>query len=237
MNILITGTSRGLGFQTALELSSREGCQVFALSRQKEGLDKLLKTALQKHKGAKIVPLHFDLEHGNFQDLFLEIKKHTSHLDILINNAASIVVKPFMDLTEDDFSKVYKLNVIRTASLIRLLVPLMERTNGPRAHIVNISSMGGFQGSMKFAGLSAYSSSKAALAGLTESLAEELKEKHISANCLCLGAIQTEMLNEAFPGYQAPLTPEEMALYVADFALNGSKYFNGKILPVSLSTP
>ena len=97
--------------------------------------------------------------------------------------------------------------------------------------------MGGFQGSAKFAGLSAYSSSKAAVVGLTECLAEELKDKDIFVNCLAIGAVQTEMLSEAFPGYEAPVSPKQMAEYIFDFAIKGSQFYNGKILPVSSSTP
>ena len=106
-----------------------------------------------------------------------------------------------------------------------------------KSHILTISSMGGFQGSAKFAGLSAYSSSKAAIAGLTECLAEEFKGKNIAVNCLAIGAVQTEMLAEAFPGYKAQLLPFQMAEYIMDFAAKGHLYYNGKILPVSLSTP
>jgi NAD(P)-dependent dehydrogenase (short-subunit alcohol dehydrogenase family) len=97
--------------------------------------------------------------------------------------------------------------------------------------------MGGVQGSAKFPGLAAYSSSKAALANLSELLAEELKEKNIRVNCLALGAAQTEMLETAFPGYKAPVTAAEMAQWVGWFAINGHRFFNGKVLPVALSTP
>jgi NAD(P)-dependent dehydrogenase (short-subunit alcohol dehydrogenase family) len=75
------------------------------------------------------------------------------------------------------------------------------------------------------------------LACLTECLAEEFKEKNIAFNCLALGAVQTEMLVEAFPGYKAPLTAEEMAEFIMSFSLDGQKYLNGKIIPVSMSTP
>jgi short-subunit dehydrogenase len=119
--------------------------------------------------------------------------------------------------------------------LIQLLLPLMNKKN--KSHILNIGSMGGFQGSSKFAGLSAYSSSKASLSVLTECLAEEFKTKNISVNCLALGAVQTEMLNLAFPGYKAPLTSKQMAKFICHFALTGHEYFNGKIIPVSSSTP
>jgi NAD(P)-dependent dehydrogenase (short-subunit alcohol dehydrogenase family) len=97
--------------------------------------------------------------------------------------------------------------------------------------------MGGFQGSVKFKGLSYYSASKAAISCLTECLANEFSESRISVNCLALGAVQTEMLNEAFPGYKAPVEAHEMAEFISEFALSGHKFFNGKILPVAVGTP
>ena len=108
---------------------------------------------------------------------------------------------------------------------------------GQQGHVVTVSSMGGVQGSMKFPGLSAYSSSKGAVITLTELLAEEYKETGPSFNVLALGAVQTEMLEEAFPGYKAPVTALEMATYIKDFALTGQKLYNGKLLQVSNSTP
>jgi len=234
MNILITGTSRGIGYHTALELASHPECQVFAVSRQESKLNELVHQAKRQNPHAKIVPVWFDLEKGNLEELANTVRKTAGHLDVLINNAAAILVKPFEEQTEAEFADIYHLNVIRTASLIRTLLPLMKKKGG---HIVNISSMGGYQGSTKFAGLSAYSSSKAALGGLTECLAEEFKEQKIAVNCLCLGAVQTEMLGEAFPGYQAPMLPNQMAQYISHFALTGNQYMNGKIIPVSLTTP
>jgi NAD(P)-dependent dehydrogenase (short-subunit alcohol dehydrogenase family) len=124
-------------------------------------------------------------------------------------------------------------NVIGVMQTIQACLPKFS----PGSHIVNISSMGGFQGSAKFPGLSAYSTSKAAVVSLTELLAEELKESGIKINCLCLGAVQTEMLETAFPGYQAPLQPAEMAEFICDFALTAHRFMNGRIVPVSLTTP
>ena len=100
-----------------------------------------------------------------------------------------------------------------------------------------ISSMGGIQGSAKFPGLAAYSSSKGAVITLTELLAEEYKETGPAFNALALGAVQTEMLEAAFPGYQAPVSAAEMAKYIGDFALTGHHYYNGKVLQVSKTTP
>jgi 3-oxoacyl-[acyl-carrier protein] reductase len=146
-----------------------------------------------------------------------------------------LVSKPFADISVNDFESTYRVNVEAPFFFTQQLVLAMGITK--TAHIVNISSIGGFIGSAKFAGLSAYSSSKGALSVLTECLAEELKDKNIRANCLCLGTVNTEMLKQAFPGYEAPLNPKQMADYIGNFALTGHTYFNGKVLPVSISTP
>jgi NAD(P)-dependent dehydrogenase (short-subunit alcohol dehydrogenase family) len=236
MNVLITGAGRGIGYQAALALSAEKGTRVLAVSRSETNLNKLKEQALSEN-GAKIIPVLFDLETGNLDELAALVGREIGKLDVLINNAAAILVRPFAELTEEDFVKIYWLNVIRVASLTRKMIPLMEREGPDKSHVLNISSMGGFQGAAKFLGLSAYSSSKAALCGLTECLAEELKQMQIAVNCLCLGAVQTEMLLEAFPGYEAPVSPLQMGQYIAGFALKGHHFFNGKILPVSLSTP
>ena len=92
-------------------------------------------------------------------------------------------------------------------------------------------------GTIKFAGLSAYSSSKGAISILSECLAEELKEYNIRVNCLALGAINTEMLKSAFPGFNASHQPTEIAGFIVDFATKHANFFNGKTIPVSSSTP
>jgi short-subunit dehydrogenase len=161
------------------------------------------------------------------------VSKNWKQVDILINNAGKLINKPFGNLTSADFLEVYKVNVFAVAELMRLLIPFLAKGS----HVVNISSIGGIQGSMKFPGLAAYSSSKGALLTLTEVLAEEYKKQQISFNALALGAVQTEMLEEAFPGYKASVSAEEMADYIYNFALTGNKFYNGKILQVSSTTP
>jgi NAD(P)-dependent dehydrogenase (short-subunit alcohol dehydrogenase family) len=237
MNILITGCGRGIGYQTALALSAHKDVHVLALSRNKKNLERLQEDVIKQNKEAVFSPLLFDMEKDNFSDLVNRIVAKARKIDVLINNAATIVVKPFEELTEQEFEQVYRINVFKTAALIKHLIPLMERRGDEKSHIVNISSMGGFQGSARFAGLSAYSSSKSALSGLTECLAEEFKTMHIAVNCLCLGAVDTDMLREAFPGYKASVTAAEMGKYIGWFAINGQHYHNGKIIPVSSGTP
>ena len=161
------------------------------------------------------------------------IKANWQQVDVLVNNAGALLNKPFAETSISDFEYVYKTNVFGVAEMTRVVIPFMTK----ESHVVTVSSMGGVQGSMKFPGLAAYSSSKGAVITLTELLAEEYKETGPSFNVLALGAVQTEMLEEAFPGYIAPTTAKEMAEYIADFSLNGQKYYNGKLLQVSNSTP
>jgi NAD(P)-dependent dehydrogenase (short-subunit alcohol dehydrogenase family) len=187
---------------------------------------------LELGKFQNVSLFHFDLA-TNVRSQAEQIFASLDKIDVLINNAGLLKNKAFTDLSHDDISACYQVNVIGVMETVQAAVPKME--NG--GHIVNISSMGGFQGSVKFAGLSAYSTSKAALCSFTELFAEEYKETKIKINCLCLGAAQTEMLEEAFPGYEAPVSANKMAEYISDFAQNGQQWFNGKIIPVSLSTP
>ncbi|MCA6363336.1 MAG: SDR family oxidoreductase [Bacteroidetes bacterium] len=236
MNILITGASKGIGAQLAAQLAA-QGHNVIAASRNITGLRRLTAEIDGNTPGAAIHTLPLDLtDHYSANSFSERIGTIVPHLDVLINNAGALLNKPFTEITHEELTHIYQVNVFGPFRLMQLMLPLLDAAPG-KAHIVNISSMGGVQGSAKFPGLSAYSSSKAALANLSELLAEEFKSYNISVNCLALGAAQTEMLENAFPGYQAPLSAAEMAEYVGWFALNGHKYFNGKILPVALSTP
>lgn len=227
MNVIITGASRGIGFETA-QLFLKNNHHVFCLTRNIESLENLNSPNL--HIISTDLTSTESIDHA-----VAVIKSKVNCIDVVINNAGSIVNKPFEKIDYQELEIVYRVNVFAPFYLTQQLLHLLGRHS--KAHVVNISSMGGFQGSAKFPGLSSYSSSKAAIAGLTECLAEEFKEKNISVNCLALGAVQTEMLEEAFPGYQAPLKPNQMADYIYDFAIKGHLYYNGKILPVSSSTP
>ncbi|MFC4636218.1 SDR family NAD(P)-dependent oxidoreductase [Dokdonia ponticola] len=223
--IIVTGTSRGIGYEL-VQILANQGHQVLALSRN-ETPCKLLNMQ-------NITAFSFDITDAtHFQKVTDFIESDWEGVDVLINNAGALLNKPFAETTMDDFEAVYKVNVFGVAELTRVVLPYM--TSG--AHVVTVSSMGGVQGSMKFPGLAAYSSSKGAVITWSELLAEEYKEQQIAFNVVALGAVQTEMLEEAFPGYQAPLTAKEMATYLADFALTGNKFYNGKLLQVSASTP
>jgi len=223
--ILITGTSRGIGLEL-VRIFSNLGHRVISISRNIQPVKDL------NLQGVKNFSCDITLEE-DIKELENHLKENNINIDVLINNAGAIINKPFRETTSEDFQNVYNTNVFGVVSLIQTVLPFMDQSG----HIVNVSSMGGVQGSVKFPGLAAYSSSKGALITLTEMLAEEYKESGPAFNVLALGAVQTEMLEEAFPGYKAPLQPREMAEYIADFSLKGNKFYNGKVLQVSSSTP
>ncbi len=224
-NIIITGTSRGIGFEL-VKLFADAGHNVLALSRNAEPISNL--------NLSNVTALSFDLSKSeNYKRIELFIKAEWQHVDILINNAGILLNKPFSETSLQDFEQVYKTNVFGVAEMTRTIIPFMTKNS----HVVTISSMGGIQGSVKFPGLAAYSSSKGAIITLTELLAEEYKTTGPSFNVLALGAVQTEMLKEAFPDYKAQTTALEMAQYILDFALTGNQFYNGKVLQVSNSTP
>ena len=235
MNIIVTGASRGIGYELVKIYSSDSSNTIIAISRNSQKLDQLKRDCVALNPNSNVIPISFDLNEKNNDGLIQEIKKNVNSINILINNAGTLVNKLFTDITLTDLETVFNVNVFSAIRLIQGILPIME--TGTRGHIINISSIGGFQGSVKFSGLSAYSSSKAALACLTECLAEEFKDRNISFNCLALGAVHTEMLEEAFPRYKAPMSAKEMALFISKFSLNAHKAMNGKIIPVSLSTP
>jgi NAD(P)-dependent dehydrogenase (short-subunit alcohol dehydrogenase family) len=234
MNIIITGTGKGIGFETAKLLSASKGNKVIAVSRNTEKLQKLANEIPGGKNGSYLYPLALDLSKKGFEKTLLTyILDRFSKIDILINNAGNLVNKTISQHTSDDFDQLFSVNVKAPFLITKTLIPHFNKP----AHVINIGSMGGFQGSVKFPGLSLYSASKGALAILTECFAEELKDKAISVNCLALGSVSTEMLEQAFPGYKAPVNTNEMANFIVNFALNGNKLMNGKIIPVSLSTP
>lgn len=224
--VIVLGASRGIGAELVKQFSEL-GHEVLALSRSIERMDELFGDV----SGVSLAKI--DLESHDFKQEFSRVAREFGKIDAFVLNAGVLVNKPFEELTEGDFNQCYRVNVIAPMMAVQAILPYLN----PDAHIVNISSVGGIQGSVKFPGLTAYSTSKAALVSFTELFSEEFKEENVAMNCLALGAVQTEMLEEAFPGYKAPLSPEEMGGYIVDFTLTAHKFMKGKVIPVSLSTP
>ena len=223
-NIIITGTSRGIGLELALQFAAK-GHRVLAISRT-------IPQVLLGNENISCMSVDLAIE-SDLQKVNDYSSSTWKQVDAIVHNAGSLLLKPFSETSQADFESIYKVNVFGVANLTRVALPYLQKGS----HVVTISSMGGIQGSLKFAGLAAYSSSKGAVITLSELLAEEYKEQGIAFNVLALGAVQTEMLAEAFPGYQAPISAADMAKYIVDFTLTGNQYYNGKVLQVSSSNP
>jgi NAD(P)-dependent dehydrogenase (short-subunit alcohol dehydrogenase family) len=223
-NIIVTGTSRGIGYELALKFANA-GHHVLAISRKTPRI-------LIENKNISCLSVDLSSE-ADLEKVLDFLSTSWKKVDAIVHNAGSFMLKPFSESTQRDFEDIYKVNVFAVANLTRICLPYLQKGS----HVVTISSMGGIQGSLKFSGLAAYSSSKGAVITLSELLAEEYKERGIAFNVLALGAVQTEMLEEAFPGYRAPIKADEMADYIFDFTLTANKFFNGKVLQVSSTNP
>ena len=231
MNIIINGGTRGIGKETALFLAKKNDNTVLVTGRNEDALKQLGSIAT----AGRIITYPLDISvFDEHETAFMKaVTSQLGTIDILINSAGLLISKSFTGFTPGEVRKMMETNFFGPASVIRALLPLMKKGT----HIINITSMGGFQGSSKYRGLSYYSASKAALSCLSECLAEEFREDGIIVNCLALGSVQTEMLEEAFPGYKAPVKANEMAELIGEFAVKGSRFFNGKVIPVAFSNP
>ena len=236
---VVTGAGKGVGHETALALARDHRAQVIAVSRDVSAWSTVRESA--------ITPVSADVATDDGRSAVVRAVGGRP-LAGLVNNAGTLLTRAFGEWTAADLQRLYAVNA--AAPDMRALITMMEAAPlllvqallpdlraSASAHVVNIGSMGGFQGSAKFPGLVGYSASKAALACISECLAEELKDTSVRCNCLCLGAVDTAMLREAFPGYDAPVTAGSMGGFIAEFSLKGHKFLNGKVLPVALSTP
>jgi 3-oxoacyl-[acyl-carrier protein] reductase len=243
MNILITGGGTGIGLETAKALAAVEGVKLFIVGRNQERLA----TAAEEiknfgHSKSEVVCIQSDIgTDEGIKKIAEVIFTSSDSLELLINNAGILVHKPADQLSFHDYFSVYSANVFGVAMLSSTLFPLLKKgkLNLPllASHVVNLSSMGGIQGSKKFPGLSAYSSSKGALITLGECLAEEWSAEKVHVNTLAIGSVETEMFRNAFPGVTAGSAAREMGRFVADFALNSGQLINGKVIQVASSTP
>lgn len=227
MNIIVTGCSRGIGAALAEKLVDK-GHNVWGLARSKSRLEDL-KSKLGN--SFSFTPTDIT-KPAEIQSAYDEIRQEWDTVHALVNNAGLLINKPFMQQKTEDWETQISVNLMGPVHLIQKFHPLFEQ-----AHIVNISSMGGYQGSSKFPGLSAYSTAKGGLSILTECLQAELGEEGHSFNALCLGAVHTEMLEEAFPGFTPDLKPQAIATYLADFVLTGHQFISGKVLPIAQNDP
>jgi short-subunit dehydrogenase len=232
MNILITGASKGIGKALALTFCQKDNHKLFLVSRSLKQLEELKDLCMTFNPCCKVFIYCFDLNNSEkFSELVINILREAGKIDLLINNAGMLINKKFHEISINEIESIFQVNFFAPALLIRLLLPALSKAGN--ALVINIGSMGGYQGSSKYPGLAYYSASKAAIGVLTECLAEEFKGTGIIFTCLALGAVQTEMFSEAFPGAHAQVSPEKMADYIVNLSMTANPTINGKIIPVT----
>ncbi len=179
-NILITGSSQGIGLEIAKHFSKEHN--VYINGRYKEKLEKLC----ENNNFAGFCDI--DLTKDNAcSELF---QKLNTDIDVLINNAGVYVYSAIENIKQEDIINSVKLNSIAPYELIKLFVPYMKKQNWGR--IINIGSISGVMGE---ANASVYSMTKASLIGLTKSLALELAQDNITVNIINPGWVDTELIN------------------------------------------
>jgi len=231
MRALVTGAAGGIGRECVKLLAAKENMDIIAVSRSQEAL-RILQTEIKNDYKKDIIVIASDFHKNGFEkEIINNIKLEGGTIQYLINNAGLLINRSYEEMEEGDVEDQLRINYTAPLLLTRALMPFLKKSK-EEAHVVNIGSMGGYQGSSKFKGLSAYSASKAAIAVLTECLAVEYADSNVKFNCLALGSANTKMLRRAFPDYISPMAPQKMAEFIVDFTLKGHAYFNGKVLPV-----
>tara|TARA_R110002050_G_scaffold286088_1_gene436063 strand:- start:376 stop:1083 length:708 start_codon:yes stop_codon:yes gene_type:complete len=231
---VITGVGSGIGKATCLHFLSQNWC-VIGILRNEEQLNRLNELALDLPGKLHLVKVDLALE--DFQKTVgLELNKlKIQSIDALLNIAGLLNPQSFGDMRMDYLNKVMEINFIAPVLLIQELIPLLSNEEG--GNVVNITSMSGFQGSVRFPGLSAYGASKAALSSFSESIAIELEEDNVIVNALAIGSVNTNMLKKAFPDFHSSIEPHQMAEYIYSFANHGYRFYNGKTLAVAITNP
>lgn len=212
---IITGAGRGIGRATA-RLFARAGARVILFSRTPSPLDDV--AAEIRAAGGHALSLVGDVScEEDVHILFQKALETYGRIDVLVNCAGIVAVRPFVEMDVAVWDSVIGVNLRGTFLCCRAAFQVMAKQQ--QGTIINMSSLSGVKGVEKFPGLSAYNVSKAGVASLTEILAVEGKPYNIRVCAVSPGAVDTAMLRQAAPHLKAGMTPEDMAeilLFLAD---------------------
>lgn len=234
---LITGASRGIGKEIALNLAEN-GYNVSINYRTKAAEVDELKDDIEKKYNVKCITVQGDV--GNFEDSEKFVQETVDKLgtiDVLVNNAGITKDGLLMRMSEEDFTSVIDINLVGTFNVTRNVIPLMVKQKSGR--IINISSVVGISGN---AGQTNYSASKAGVIGFTKSLAKEVASRNILVNAVAPGFINTDMTKVLSDNVkeninaQIPLkrmgSASDIAKVVIFLASDDSSYITGQVINV-----
>ena len=228
--IVITGGAGGIGSAQA-KLLARNGAEVWILDLVQEKIDQLVEEL--KRQGGKAHGAVTSEE--EWKTIVERIVSESGRLDVVVNNAGINIRKPIEEMVKDEWMKMMEVNTASVFLATKYVLPVMRKQGG--GAIINTSSIWGLRGASCEV---TYSCTKAALIGLTRSLAAELAPTHIRVNCVAPGVIRTDMLDalpaEILPqlAQETPMgrlgTPEDIAHAVAFLASDKADFITGQVL-------
>lgn len=230
--VLITGAGRGIGRQAAI-LMAQEGAVVTGVGRSAKNLEDT--TALVKKAGGHIHIASLDItSYRDVANVLPKLAEHMGGLDVLVNCAGIFEEAGFTEMTPEQWQRTVAHNLTSVFNVTRIALPYLLAAKGT---VINLSSQDAFFGCP---GYSHYAACKAAVVGLTRSLARELGPKGVRVNCIAPGIIDTEMTRERIEtGRQAYLDklpigrigePEDIANAVVFLASEKSGFMTGQVL-------
>jgi NAD(P)-dependent dehydrogenase (short-subunit alcohol dehydrogenase family) len=228
---IITGAGRGIG-RAAARLFAREGARVVLFSRTASQLTEVASeiTSEGGKEGQALVVVGDVSREEDVVALFQQVKHAYGRVDILVNCAGIVAVRPFVEMDVATWDSVMGVNLRGTFLCCLEAFQLMAAQQ--QGVIINFSSLSGVKGVEKFPGLSAYNVSKAGVAGLTEILAVEGKPYNIRVCAVSPGAVETAMLHEAAPHLKAGMTPDDMAEILLFLASDAGRMLSGSNIEI-----
>jgi len=228
---LITGSTRGIGKETAL-LLLQKGLNVIISSRSQDNVENVIEEILDKFPSKKenILGLKCDVsKHSEVKTLVNVSVKRFGSIDILVNNAGIVYYKSIINTTEEEWNKTIDANLKGSFLFIKELLPYMiENKSG--GIIINVSSGAGKSG---FPNLSAYCASKFGIIGLTEGVAQEVANNNVKVIAICPGGVDTKMIKDIvkagyIPSNKDLMKAQEVAKKIYDMIFNQKDYYNGQ---------
>lgn len=233
---LVTGSSRGIGRAIATELAHQGYAVCVNYRVRKDCADELVEKLTAE--GCRVMAVQADVaDRAQVNEMVKKAEEQFGPVSLLVNNAGVAGQALFQEITDELWHRYFSVNVDGAFHTIQAVLPHMLREH--EGCIVNISSMWGLRGASCEV---TYSATKAALIGLTRSLAAELAPTHIRVNCVAPGVIKTDMLFALPDGVlpqlaeETPLrrlgVPEDIAHAVAYLADEKASFVTGQVLTV-----
>ncbi len=221
---VVTGASRGIGRAIALRLAGA-GAEVALWARDATALQEVASEIVAQ--GGRAHAIVCDVTDSSAVRVAAEtVRRSMPPVRVVVNNAGSVLRKPTVEITDEEWRSVMAVNLDGTFHVTRAFIDDLTRGGG---RIINISSIAGREGTPL---LAAYCAAKHAVVGLTRALAEELRAAKVSVNAICPGSVDTAMLREGIPGARPDMSPDDIARSVLFLAADAPDALTGTCIDI-----